>query len=108
MYYLVYNLVATLLLILSVPFLPVLLISKRVRTGFAERFGFYSKPVLASVGGSRPIWIHAASVGEVIAAGQLSRALKAQLPARRIVISSFTMTGHAMAREVTPADTVIF
>ena len=101
MYYLVYNLAATLLLMLSVPFLPVLLISKRVRRGFAERFGFYSRPVVAAVGGSRPIWIHAASVGEVIAAGQLSRELKAQLPARRIVISTFTMTGHAMARDVT-------
>jgi 3-deoxy-D-manno-octulosonic-acid transferase len=108
MVYLVYDLAATFLLTVSLPLLPFLLISRRVRTGFAERFGFYPKAVLTAVGGSRPIWIHAASVGEVIAAGQLSRELKMQLPSRKIIVSTFTMTGSSTACKVTAADAVIF
>jgi 3-deoxy-D-manno-octulosonic-acid transferase len=50
-----------------------------------------------SAGGA--IWIHAVSVGEVIAALPLARKLKDQFPSRRLVLSTTTPTGQALARE---------
>jgi 3-deoxy-D-manno-octulosonic-acid transferase len=45
------------------------------------------------------IWIHAVSVGEVVAAAPLARRLKQRFPGRRLVISTTTNTGQQMARE---------
>jgi 3-deoxy-D-manno-octulosonic-acid transferase len=45
------------------------------------------------------IWVHAVSVGEVLAAVPLTRALKQRFPGRRLVISTTTATGQALARE---------
>ena len=52
--------------------------------------------------GSRPspaIWLHAISVGEVLAAVPLARCLKQRFPGRRLVISTTTATGQNLARE---------
>jgi 3-deoxy-D-manno-octulosonic-acid transferase len=55
------------------------------------------------------IWIHAVSVGEVVAATPLARRLKQRFPARRLVISTTTVTGQQMARErVTCADDFVY
>lgn len=45
------------------------------------------------------IWIHAVSVGEVVAAAPLARRLKDRFPGRRLVVSTTTITGQRLARE---------
>jgi 3-deoxy-D-manno-octulosonic-acid transferase len=45
------------------------------------------------------IWLHAVSVGEVLAVTGLVRALESALPGYSIVISTTTRTGQALARE---------
>ena len=45
------------------------------------------------------IWIHAVSVGEVLAAYPLAKQLKEQNRARRVVVSTTTATGQKLARE---------
>jgi 3-deoxy-D-manno-octulosonic-acid transferase len=45
------------------------------------------------------IWIHAVSVGEVLAAVPLARAVAAKYPGKRLVISTTTATGQALAHE---------
>lgn len=45
------------------------------------------------------IWIHAVSVGEVLAAKPLLEALKLQFPDRAILVSTTTETGQRLARE---------
>ncbi len=45
------------------------------------------------------IWIHAVSVGEVLAISRVVEELKAQLPGWRIVVSTTTDTGQKLARE---------
>ncbi len=63
------------------------------RPGFAERFGF-GPP--RGAGGA--IWVHAVSLGEVVAAGPLVRALRARHPRLDFVITTATPTGRAKAR----------
>jgi 3-deoxy-D-manno-octulosonic-acid transferase len=55
----------------------------------------------ASAGGAAPgaIWIHAVSVGEVLAARPLVEGLKQRFPARAVVVSTTTETGQHLARE---------
>jgi 3-deoxy-D-manno-octulosonic-acid transferase len=107
--YVLYNFFSTLLFIAGLPFLPfVLLLAKRFRSGLAQRFGWYSRDALSVVSGSRPIWIHAASVGEVKAAVELTRELKEKHPEKKVIISTFTDTGNALARQSMAADAVLF
>ena len=54
------------------------------------------------------IWIHAVSVGEAMAARALVAPLKARLPGHRVFLSTTTLTGQAIAREVEGADGVFY
>src|SRR5208283_2889083 len=45
------------------------------------------------------VWIHAVSVGEVLAVGGLVEELQRRLPQHRIFISTTTDTGQALARK---------
>jgi 3-deoxy-D-manno-octulosonic-acid transferase len=65
-----------------------------------ERFGFLS-PELIVRAGSAPgsIWIHAVSVGEVLAAQPLVERLKKRFPGRSVFVSTTTETGQRLARE---------
>lgn len=72
---------------------------------FLERFGFYSASTLDALKGSN-IWIHAVSIGEILAAVPLVEELGRQFPDRKIVISSVTITGRALAQDHLPANTV--
>jgi 3-deoxy-D-manno-octulosonic-acid transferase len=76
-----------------------------------ERFGWRFPPELAQTGANaeRGIWLHAVSVGEVLAAAPLARALKERYSDRRLVVSTTTETGQALARERLPfADAVFY
>jgi 3-deoxy-D-manno-octulosonic-acid transferase len=107
--YWVYNVLATVLLLIGLPFSPLLyLFGKRYRMGLGERLGFYGRGVRGAVKGSRPVWIHAASVGEILAATGLVEQIKKRFPSRPIVISAFTSTGYEMARRTFTRDAVIF
>lgn len=55
------------------------------------------------------IWLHAVSVGETLAAKPLIAALRQRFPNHRLVISTTTMTGQAVARQqITEADAVCY
>ncbi len=56
----------------------------------------------------RSIWIHAVSVGEVLAALPLAQQLKQQFPLLRLVVSTTTITGQKFARERMPFADAIF
>ena len=45
------------------------------------------------------LWVHASSVGEVRVAELLIRALQQRYPDRTVVLSTFTATGYALAKE---------
>ena len=108
-WYLLYNLALTLVFVAGLPLLPViLLLGPRYRDGLSQRLSFYPRELLAALSTVKPVWIHAASVGEVRAAEGLIRALKSARPELRIVLSTFTATGHRIARQMEGIDAAIF
>ena len=55
------------------------------------------------------IWVHAVSVGEVLAGVALARRLKEEYPEYCLIVSTTTLTGNALARErMNFADAVIY
>ncbi len=79
--------------------------------GLLERLGWVPKRLRAvlSGGAARPsIWIHAVSVGEVLAVTRLVKTLQAALPSFVVMISTTTRTGQALARERFGADRVFY
>jgi 3-deoxy-D-manno-octulosonic-acid transferase len=57
----------------------------------------------------KSIWIHAVSVGEVLAVLPLAQKLKTRFPLLRLVVSTTTVTGQKLARERMPfADAVFY
>ena len=77
--------------------------------GLKQRRGYLPDAVRTPDGEKNAIWIHAVSVGEVLAALPLARKLRERFPRRRLVISTTTPTGQALARERAPfADAVFY
>jgi 3-deoxy-D-manno-octulosonic-acid transferase len=74
----------------------------KYREGLLQRLGRVPRGLVSSPtpAGTRPlIWLHAVSVGEVLAVTRLVGALEAALPDCIIAISTTTRTGQALARE---------
>jgi 3-deoxy-D-manno-octulosonic-acid transferase len=105
----IYNIFLLLVIALLAP-LPVLLMLLRgqERQRFIERCALAYTDRLDGFS-IRPIWIHAVSVGEVMASVQLIRELKRRFPRRPVVLSTTTATGNATARAHAKfADAVVY
>jgi 3-deoxy-D-manno-octulosonic-acid transferase len=82
----------------------------KYREGIAERLGRVT-PVIKRIRNhhARPvIWLHAVSVGEVLAGSRLAGELDRALPDFRLLISTTTRTGQALAQERFGADRVFY
>jgi 3-deoxy-D-manno-octulosonic-acid transferase len=108
--YPIYNILLTITSVFLSPFLCFMLfIRPKYRKGLIQKLGFLPGEALVSLEGKQPIWIHAVSVGEVMAAIPLIRELKKKYPEEKLVISTVTDTGNYTARQqVKEADSVIF
>jgi len=105
-----YFLYATLLalgLLVSLPYwLIQMLRHGKYRAGLSERFG---RVPARLTGLAKPaVWVHAVSVGEVLAVSRLVEELGRDLPQHKIVISTTTTTGQKLARKRFGADNVFF
>ncbi|MEW6586245.1 MAG: 3-deoxy-D-manno-octulosonic acid transferase [Nitrospirota bacterium] len=69
-----------------------------------EKFGFITPPERGRTkdAGGKTIWVHAVSVGEVIAAIPLLKRLRETYPSGNIVLSTITDTGQEVAGERMP------
>ena len=80
------------------------------RTGdVRQRFG--RLPASVNPDGRPAIWIHAVSVGETLAARPLARAFRRAYPEHRLVLSTTTVTGQAVAQrlaDTSAVDAVIY
>ena len=98
---LAYSALLTLALALSSPWwLLRMATTERYREGLRQRLGAVPRQLVAAVEGKRVVWVHAVSVGEVLAASRLVGELEAALgDGYRVVISTTTRTGQALVRE---------
>ena len=105
MIFLIYNILFTFLLLFSAPyFLLRGLVQKEFRKALPQRMGFFQ-----DLSFKRPIWVHAASVGEVFCSIPLIKKIKKEFPHLKIVLTTMTFTGNEIAK--TPpleADQVLF
>jgi 3-deoxy-D-manno-octulosonic-acid transferase len=109
--YLVYSLLMGLAAILLTPYWLIQGIRHgKYLSNLSERLGF-SFPALGKLPAERhhAIWLHAVSVGEVLAGLTLAKRLRAEFPEYPLVVSTTTITGQALAKERMPfADAVIY
>lgn len=95
-----YNALLRLFFALSLPWFAVQVARReKYRAGIRQRLGRYPSPLRDALRGRRRVWIHAVSVGEVLAALPLVKALAEALPGHRVVLSTVTLTGQRVARE---------
>lgn len=106
----IYNIAAVCLVFIAMPIFFVRAIREK---GFTERlkqsFGFLHDEALQPVANKNCIWVHAASVGEIVAASPLIREFKLVYPNKPILVSVVTSSGYEMAnRIVKDADSIIY
>jgi len=96
--YVFYSLLLACAALLSLPWWAIQMVRLgKYRSGLAERLGFVPARLSDAKPGS--IWVHAVSVGEVLAVSQLINDLKQQNPDCQIFVSTTTATGQALARQ---------
>jgi 3-deoxy-D-manno-octulosonic-acid transferase len=78
----------------------------RYTSSFRQRMG--RLPVALNESRNPAVWIHAVSVGEVLAARALIAPLKARFPGYKVLLSTTTVTGQEIARKSVGADGIFF
>ena len=78
----------------------------KYRSGLAERLGFVPARLKDAQPGS--VWVHAVSVGEVLAVSQLITELRQKHPDQQIFVSTTTATGQSLARQRFGENRVFF
>jgi len=86
--------------------MPVFMVRVIQEKGFSKRMrqslGFFPAEAVARVAGRGCIWLHAASVGEIVAASPIVKEIRRQLPDRPVLVSAVTVNGYAMAQSIMP------
>ncbi len=95
--YIIYNLLLWVTLVLGSPVWLVLAIArKKWRSGIAERLGFVPGRLRPEESGKPVLWLHAVSVGEVLAAERLIRELQQD---HQVFVSTTTLAAQTLARQ---------
>jgi 3-deoxy-D-manno-octulosonic-acid transferase len=95
--YAFYSALLALFLVLTLPYWLLRMIRHgKYRAGLRQRFGAIL-PALAVRSEKSVIWVHAVSVGEVVASSAVVTALQQNFPSHRVVISTTTSTGQKLA-----------
>ena len=83
-------------LVILIFYLPVYLVRRKFHSEFWARLGFLPKGLSLT----RPIWIHAVSVGEAMAVRGLVEELRREDPKAQFVITTVTVTGNKIAKNI--------
>ncbi len=105
--YLVYSALLALGLLVSLPYwLFRMWRSNKYRGGIRERMG--RVPSRLAISSAATIWVHAVSVGEVLAVSRLITEMRQRFGGFRIVVSTTTVTGQKLARDKFGAENVFY
>jgi 3-deoxy-D-manno-octulosonic-acid transferase len=106
--YVLYSALLVLFLLLTLPYwLLQMLRHGKYRAGLRQRFG----AIPASLAGSseRPtLWVHAVSVGEVVASSAVIATLRQKFPSHRVLVSTTTSTGQKLAKQRFGAENAFY
>ena len=106
-----YNLALLVALVISAPWwLWKMATTHKYRIGLLERLGSISRvrSLIATTPDRSILWLHAVSVGEVLAVSHLVRELDNAFPQFRVLISTTTRTGQDLARQRFGEDRVFY
>ena len=78
----------------------------KYREGLGERLG--KVPPRLQTQPTPAIWVHAVSVGEVLAVSELVKELRRRFPQYRVVVSTTTATGQKLAKKHFGEDSVFY
>jgi 3-deoxy-D-manno-octulosonic-acid transferase len=110
--YFLYSFVLGAAMLLSLPYwLYHIVRHGKYHSGFGERMGRVPARLLAGSSASRSrhvIWVHAVSVGEVMAVSGLIEKMRSSFPDHRVVVSTTTDTGQELARKRFGAENVFY
>jgi len=106
--YLLYSVVTLLLLaVLSPYFVYQAMRHNKYLGSLGQRFGYL--PVSFNLDGDPSIWVHAVSVGEVLAARPIISELRRRYPTLKLFLSTTTLSGQQLARRnVADVDAVFY
>lgn len=90
--------------LIGIIYLPIYLFKGKFHSGFSSRLGILPDKLELN----RPIWVHAVSVGEAMAARRLIAELRRLFPEKRLAISTVTPTGNKIAKELAGESDLVF
>ena len=111
MSYFLYSLLLGTAMLVSLPYwLYQILRHGKYHSGFAERIGRVPARLIkgSDSGSQRVIWVHAVSVGEVLAVCGLVEQMRRGFSSHRIVVTTTTDTGQELARKRFGAENVFY
>jgi 3-deoxy-D-manno-octulosonic-acid transferase len=108
--YFLYSALLALGLLVSLPYWVFQMLRRnKYRAGLMERLGSVPARVKEkTTSGERVIWVHAVSVGEVLAVQRLIDEMRGRFKQHRIVVSTTTDTGQRLAREKFGAENLFY
>lgn len=106
--YPLYSALLALLLIITLPYwLLQMLRHGKYRAGLRQRLGAVPAN-LAQLRDKPTIWVHAVSVGEVVASSAVVEKLWREFPSHRVLVSTTTSTGQKLAAKRFGTETVFY
>ena len=106
--YAFYSALLAFFLLLTLPYwLLQMMRHGKYRAGLRQRFGAVP-PALAGRSDKPAIWVHAVSVGEVVASSAVVEALRQKFPSHRVLVSTTTSTGQKLAAQRFGAENVFY
>jgi 3-deoxy-D-manno-octulosonic-acid transferase len=106
--YAFYSALLAFFLVLTLPYWVLQMMRHgKYRAGLRQRFG--AVPVALAGRSEKPaIWVHAVSVGEVVAASAVVEALRQKFPSHSVLVSTTTSTGQKLAAQRFGAENVFY
>jgi len=102
-----YILYDVIFLVFAVAYIPYLIVTRRYHSRLIERLGIFSKTFFNSLKDKQIIWLHAVSVGEVMAASSFIKKFGARFPDYKLLISTVTKTGNSIAAGIKSQEDVL-
>ena len=106
---LLYSAMLLLVLVVGAPYWMLrMAVSGRYRAGLSGRMGLVPAALKEAARGREVVWLHAVSVGEVMAAAEVVRGLVAAWPGLLVAVSTTTKTGQELAKRQMKGSPVFY